>query len=113
MIRRAARRDDNEVEIVRALEAAGASVTYLSAEGCPDLLVGYAGRTVLLEVKQPLGPKGGNVGRGRGASRVSAGGDGTLSADQLAWWQAWKGSPPVIVRTPEEALAAIGVEPSR
>ena len=104
--RRAARRDSNEVDIVRALEAAGASVTYMGAPGVPDLLVGYAGHTHLLEVKQPLGPAGGK--RGGGSTRPGQGGDGVLSADQLAWWQEWRGASPVIVRTPAEALAAIG-----
>lgn len=106
--RRAARRDNNEVQIVAALTAAGASVTHLSAPGVPDLLVGYRGATLLLEVKTELGPQGGR--RGGGASRPSAGGDGTYSRDQLAWRAAWRGAPPVTVRTPAEALAAIGVE---
>ena len=104
--RRAARRDSNEIEIVRALEAAGASVTYLSTPGVPDLLVGYQGRTHLLEVKQTLGPAGGK--RGGGSTRPGQGGNGTLSADQLEWWAAWKGSLPVVVRTADEALRAIG-----
>jgi hypothetical protein len=108
--RRAARRDNAESPIVEALRSVGASVTFVSVPGVPDLLVGYQGRTLLLEVKEPLGPKGGNRGRGTGAARLSAGGDGTLSAEQLAWWAEWKGSPPVIVRTPAEALKAIGCE---
>lgn len=107
--RRAARRDDNEPEICAALIAAGASVTYLSIPGAPDLLVGHQGRTVLLEVKEPLGPRGGK--RGGGSTRPGEGGDGTLSAEQIDWHQRWKGAPPVIVRTPDEALRAIGIEP--
>ena len=106
--KRAARRDESEPAIVDALRAAGATVVQLNGPGLPDLLVGLAGRTYLLEVKNPLGPRGGDPGRGTGVARVSAGGDGTLSRDQLAWWAAWRGSPPVIVRTPAEALAAIG-----
>lgn len=105
-----ARRDDNEIAIVAALTAAGASVTHLSAPGVPDLLVGYRGASYLLEVKAPLGPRGGNRSRGTGAARLSAGGDGTLSSDQLAWRAGWRGAPAITVRTPAEALAAIGVE---
>lgn len=110
--KRAARRDDSEGPIVEALRAAGASVTVIGmGDGVPDLLCGFRGTTYLLEVKAPLGPRGGNRGRSTGAARVSAGGDGTLSRDQLAWWAAWRGAPPVIVRTPAEALAAIGATP--
>lgn len=96
--RRAARRDDNEAAIVEALTAAGASVTPISAKGAPDLLVGYRGKTRLMEVKRAAGPRG-------GTSR------GELTADQIAWRAAWQGEPPVIVRTPAEALAAIGAAP--
>lgn len=108
MIRRAARRDANEPVIVEALRAAGASVEIRGESGEPDLMVGYRGVTYHLEVKLPLGPRGGNKSRGTGAARLSAGGDGTLSKDQIEWWIAWRGAPPVIVRTPDEALAAIG-----
>jgi hypothetical protein len=49
---RAARRDANEVAIVDALRACGASVRYVTqGDGIPDLLVGYNGYTILLEVK--------------------------------------------------------------
>ena len=107
--RRAARRDDNEQVIAHALEAAGASVTYLSAPGCPDLLVGIAGRTVLLEVKRERGPRGGK--RGGGRSRPGMGGDGELTKDQIEWRAAWKGAAPITVYTPGEALKAIGCAP--
>ena len=77
-------------------------------DGLPDLLVGHRGRTFLIEVKHAPGPRGGTHRSGN----KSRGGDGVLTADQLAWWSAWRGAPPVIVRTPEEALAAIGVVPN-
>ncbi len=48
-MRRAARRDDNETEIVKALRKAGAYVVFID-EPC-DLLVGFQSRTILLEVK--------------------------------------------------------------
>lgn len=53
-MRRAARRDDNEAEIVAALRKAGAYVRYLD-HPC-DLLVGYQNRTVLFEVKDGAKP---------------------------------------------------------
>jgi hypothetical protein len=48
-MRRAAKRDDNEQEIVKALRKAGAYVAYITEPA--DLLVGYQGRTMILEVK--------------------------------------------------------------
>lgn len=89
-------RDKNEPEIIKALEAIGAYVQKLHEGGVPDLLVGYEGHTYLLEVKGPLGKKG-------GASSVS------LTETQVKWWGRWKGSAPVIVRSVDEALDAIGV----
>lgn len=101
-MRRAARRDTNEGPIVEALRAAGASVTII---GEPvDLIVGYLGTTTLMEVKKPKGPRGGSSS----ARATSRGGDGTYTRAQLEWRASWKGAPPVTVRTPAEALAAIG-----
>ena len=50
-----ASRDLNHATIVRLLQQAGASVVDLSGVGggCPDLLVGYAGNTALVEIKVP------------------------------------------------------------
>ena len=49
-----ARIDSNHTEIVKALREAGATVVSLAAmkHGCPDLLVGYANETVLMEIKR-------------------------------------------------------------
>lgn len=100
--RYAARRDENEQAVVDALEAAGASVTRL---GQPmDLLVGYQGRNTLLEVKKPLGPRGGKSS----ANKQASGGDAVYTKKQLDWRKAWRGELPITVRTPAEALAAIG-----
>jgi len=53
MIRRAARVDANQAQIVSALRACGAYVWII---GLPvDLLVGYEGKTFLVEIKD--GPK--------------------------------------------------------
>lgn len=45
--------DSTHREVVEALRGIGASVQPLSdvGKGCPDLLVGYRGRNILLEVK--------------------------------------------------------------
>lgn len=103
---RARRRDDNEAAIVEALRLAGASVQRLDAAGCPDLLVGRRERLFLVEVKR-VGEERRVVHRGRGNTL-----DGPLAGltpDQREWWAHWKGPPPVIVQSAEEALRAIGV----
>lgn len=94
-MRRAARRDANEASIVSALERVGASVQRLNHEGVPDLVVGFRGATMLIEVKMPLGVKGGSANR-------------VLTPDQARWWTAWRGSRPIVVRSVAEALTAIG-----
>lgn len=98
-MRCAAKRDDNEADIVSALETVGASVQRLNDPGCPDLLVAFRGALMLLEVKQPKRKDG------RGQTRST----GTeLTPAQQRWWLAWKGPPPEIVRTMDEALRAVG-----
>jgi hypothetical protein len=85
--RQAARRDANEPEIVQALRSAGAVVWQLPKPF--DLLVGFSGWLVGLEVK---GPKGKLTPEQRE--------DFALARD--------RGLPIFVVRTPEEALKAIG-----
>lgn len=89
--RRAAKRDANEAGIVEALEAAGAKVWRLSLP--LDLLVGLHGRFVLLEVKR------------EGERKPRA--DRAAQTETIAECQR-KGLPCYVVRTPEEALQAIG-----
>jgi Holliday junction resolvase len=87
-MRRAAKRDENEPEIVAALELAGAKVERLSGKGIPDLLVGYRLRNFLIEVKE---------------------GKKKLTEDQCDWHLRWTGNGEVVtVRTRNEALEAIG-----
>ena len=83
--------DTNQKEIVRALRRVGCTVVDLSdvGRGVPDLLVSRAYRMWLLEVKAEKG---------------------TITPEQHAWNQRWSGPPPVIVRTVDEALAAVGLE---
>lgn len=100
-MRRAARIDANQPEIVAALRKAGATVTSLAAvgQGVPDLLVGWQSRTgdrelVLMEVKDGAKPP----------SRRR------LTEDQQEWHAEWRGRPVAIVESVEDALAVIGVE---
>lgn len=82
--------DGNQVLIVAVLRAAGASVEDLSdvGRGVTDLLVGYAGANFLLEIKTHFGH---------------------LSTMQIRWHERWRGQV-AVVRTPAEALAAIGAD---
>ena len=55
--RTAAKVDANQADIVAALRRIGATVQCLHqvGHGCPDLLVGWHGENILLEVKMPGG----------------------------------------------------------
>ena len=91
-MRRRARTDGNHSEIVAALRAAGCSVQSLAAlgSGVPDLLVGVAGRNLLVEVKN---------GRKPPSKR-------RLSPDEIQWHQQWAGQV-ITVASIDEALAVI------
>lgn len=80
------RRDGNEMPIIRALQAVGASVAQLSGADLPDLLVGYCGGNWLMEIKQ-----------------VKA----KLKPGQEQWQLTWRGNVNT-VREPAEALKLIG-----
>ena len=87
MIRRAARVDANQQQIVSALRAAGAYVWII---GLPiDLLVGFKGHTFLVEVKD--GPRK------------------RLTALQEDFFNNWSGSTLARIDGPEAALRMIGV----
>ena len=94
-MRRAAKIDSNQIQVVSALRAAGATVQSLAAvgKGVPDLLVGYMGKTLLMEVKDGRKPPS--------AQR--------LTEEQLEWHGAWKGGSLAVVDGPEAALRMIGV----
>ena len=85
---RAKRTDANQAEIVAALREVGASVhcAHAAGGGFPDLVVGIAGETFLLETKTA---------------------SGSLNARQRKWHQGWRGHA-VVVRDVNEALAAVG-----
>jgi Holliday junction resolvase len=92
---RAAKIDANQEQIVTALRAAGATVQSLAGvgKGVPDLLVGYQGQTLLLEIKD---------GRKPPSARL-------LTEDQLKWHGSWKGGALAVVDSPDAALRMIGV----
>ena len=86
-------RDENEPQIIDALRRGGCSVERLDTP-C-DLLVGLKGRsgkgeTHLVEVKRPLGPRGGSLGR-------------DLTDDQERFRAGWKGSDLAILRSVADA----------
>jgi hypothetical protein len=92
---RAARVDQNHDQVVTALRAAGATVQSLAGvgKGVPDLLVGYKGQTMLMEVKDGFKPP---------SKRV-------LNEDQLRWHGSWNGGALAVVDSPDAALRILGV----
>jgi len=58
-MRRLAKVDGNQAELVKAFRAMGCSVLPLHTigQGCPDLLVGIRGVNVLVEIKDGSAPK--------------------------------------------------------
>lgn len=91
-MRRAARIDENQPEIVLALRKAGARVTPLHqvGGGVSDLLVSWRQRWLVLEIKNPTKPRC----------------DQELTEDQVAWIGDQK-APVYIVKSPLEALAVL------
>lgn len=76
-MRRKARVDANQGEVVAGFRCAGATVQSLApvGDGCPDLLIGFRGRNYLVEVKD-------------GSKPPSARG---LTRDQMEWVEGWRG----------------------
>jgi len=58
-MRRHAKRDVNEKDIVDGLRAVSATVDRINEEDMPDLIVGFRGVNYLIEIKPPPGPRGG------------------------------------------------------
>lgn len=94
-MRRAARIDANQPEIIKALRGVGAAVQPLHTVGggVPDLLVSHRMVNYLIEIKD-------------GAKPPSA---RRLTQDQLVWHDAWR-APVHIVETVADALRVIGME---
>ena len=82
--------DHNAREIVEALRKIGAVVWFIEAAygraGLPDLLVGYKGRTYLLEVKMRKG---------------------RVSDEQRKFFETWPGGTAAIVHDVDEALGVL------
>jgi hypothetical protein len=72
-MRKYGKTDNKQPDIVSALREIGASVQLLASVGggCPDLLVGWHGRNILIEVKDS--PKA------------------EFTAAQIIWWNDWRG----------------------
>lgn len=84
--------DANQTETVKALRAAGMSVQILSGigQGCPDLLVGFRGCNVLIELKDGA----------KDASKQA------LTAAEESWQAKWAGQVET-VDCPERAVLAV------
>ncbi|MDV3002942.1 MAG: hypothetical protein N5P05_004597 [Chroococcopsis gigantea SAG 12.99] len=84
-MRRAAKIDRNQTQIVAHLRKMGCSVLHLHTvgHGCPDLLVGYGGANFLVEVKSATGK---------------------LTPDQEKFFNSWRGQV-AIARSIDEAMA--------
>ncbi len=92
-MRRAARIDANQNEIVQALRDVGASVAITSAlgKGFVDLVAGYRGINYLIEIKDGSKPPS--------AQR--------LTPDEQEFHDLWRGAV-IVVNDVDEALKAIG-----
>ena len=85
-MRRAARRDATEKDVVRAFRDAGFSVEFISGDGTPDLVIGKGPCMRWVEIKS---------------------GNKPLRDSQIAWAESWRGPTPLIVRSVDDAIAVI------
>ena len=91
-MRLAARVDDNQAQIVSALRKLGATVRVVTqGNGIPDLLVGFQGHTVLMEVKDGKKPPS--------ARRLT-------DAEQK-FFDDWRGGMLAIVESVEDAIGLL------
>lgn len=92
-MKRAARVDANQANIVGALRKAGCKVQHLHAigRGCPDLLACYRGLLILIEVKD-------------GAKPPSA---RRLTPDEQRWHDEWHDAPVYIVAQVDDIPAML------
>ncbi len=95
-LRTASRVDGNQAAIVQTLRAIGASVLHThQLKNCFDILVGYRGRTFLMEIKDPSQPPSARQ----------------LTPGEAEFRRTWQGTPYHIVHTPEEAIKIITTLP--
>ena len=88
---RAKRVDCNQKDIVHALRTFGATVVDLSGvgKGCPDLLIGFKGKTYLIEVKKDSKAK--------------------FTPQQLQFNELWTGGIIARIESIDEAIALLKV----
>jgi len=91
-MRRAAKVDDNQKDIVKALRAIGATVRIVTqGEGIPDLLVGFRGHTVLMEVKDGNKPPSARK----------------LTEAEQKFFEEWRGGMLAVVESVDDAIALL------
>lgn len=97
-MKRAAHIDANHQQVVAALRKVGATTLSLAAvgKGCPDLIAGFRGVNVLLEVKNPAADRGSPT---------------RLTPDEQTFHDGWGGQ--VTVVTSAEEAVRIVVEAAR
>jgi hypothetical protein len=92
-VRRASNLDSNHTAVVLALRAIGATVQSLASMhgGVPDLLVGYHGHNVLLEVKDGEKPPSAR----------------TLTREEVEWHETWGGQVDTVYTAEDAQLTVI------
>ncbi len=93
--RYAAKVDANQAEIVSALRSVGATVTptHAAGQGFPDLVVGFRGVNLLIEVKDGAKPPS----------------ERKLTPAQKEWHATWTGQK-AVCKDVAESLAVLGIE---
>lgn len=88
-MRRAAKTDNNQAELVKGLRKIGAKVfpTHTVGKGFPDLVVAFGGHNWLVEVKDPEKPPSGRK----------------LTKDEATFFDLWT-APVFVIHTVEEFL---------
>lgn len=84
---RAYKVDQNQRNIVECLRKYGCSVQHLHkiGQGCPDILIGYKGKNILIEIKHSTGKH---------------------TAQQVIWHAEWKGQV-ATVNSLEKAIEVV------
>lgn len=95
-MRRKARTDDNQTAVADELRARGLSVDTRCAKiggGFPDMVVGWRGLTVLVELKNPDQPPSKQ----------------RLTDDERAWIESWRGAA-IVATDAEEIIRWFGLQ---
>jgi hypothetical protein len=91
-MRRAAKIDDNQNDVVKALRAIGATVRIVTqGGGLPDLLVGYRGHTILMEIKDGKKPPSARK----------------LTEAEQKFFDEWRGGLLAVVESVDDAIALL------